>query len=62
MPAKSKAQFRLMKAVEHNPEIANKVGIKPAVAAEFTVLNVGKKAYSKLPTKKRKGGSSPSGW
>ena len=56
MPAKSKAQFRLMKAVEHNPQVAKKVGMSPSVAAEYTESNVGKKAYGKLPAKKCKGG------
>lgn len=56
MPAKSQAQFRLMKAVENNPKFAKKVGIKPAVAAEFTASNKGKKAYSGLPERMKKGG------
>lgn len=56
MPAKSKAQFRLMKAAEYSPKVAKKVGIKPSVAAEFTESNVGKKAYKKLPAKKAMGG------
>ena len=56
MPAKSKAQFRLMKAAENNPKFASKVGIKPSVAAEFTQKNVGKKAYGKLPEAMKKGG------
>lgn len=56
MPAKSKAQFRLMKAAETNPKFAKKVGIKPSVAAEFTQSNVGKKAYGKLPEAMKKGG------
>ena len=54
MPAKSKSQFRLMKAVEHNPKIAKKVGISPDVAAEYTESNVGKKSYGKLPEVKQK--------
>ena len=58
MPAKSKAQFRLMKAVEHNPAVAKKVGIKPSVAAEYTQSNVKGKAYDKLPEHKAKGGVS----
>lgn len=56
MPAKTQAQFRLMKAAEHSPDFAKKVGIKPGVAAEFTQSNVGKKAYSKLPEKMAEGG------
>ncbi len=56
MPAKSQAQFRLMKAAENNPKFAKKVGIRPDVAAEYTESNVGKKAYGKLPEKKAAGG------
>jgi hypothetical protein len=51
MPAKTKSQFRLMKAAENNPAFAKKVGIKPSVAKEFTQGNVGKKAYKELPMK-----------
>ena len=57
MPATSKAQFRLMKAVEHNPKVAKKIGISPSIAAEYTQSNVGKKSFAKLPEKKAKGGS-----
>ena len=56
MPATSKAQFRLMKAVEHNPKLAKRTGISQDVAAEYTSSNVGKKSYSKLPDRKAKGG------
>jgi len=56
MPARTKAQFRLMKAAEHNPAFAKKVGIPSSVAAEYTGSNVGKKAYSKLPERKKDGG------
>lgn len=56
MPAKSKAQFRLMQAAKHNPEFAKKVGISASTAAEYTERNVGKKSYAKLPEKKAKGG------
>jgi len=49
MPAKSKAQFRLMKAAENNPAFAKKVGISKSTAAEYTSSNTGKKSYSKLP-------------
>jgi hypothetical protein len=58
MPAKSKSQFRLMKAAEHNPEFAKKVGIRPDVAAEYTQSNKKGSAYGKLPEKKAKGGPS----
>ena len=58
MPAKTKAQFRLMKAAENNPAFAKKVGIKPSVASEFTQSNVGKKAYGKLPERMKEGGVS----
>lgn len=58
MPAKSKSQFRLMKAAENNPKFAKKVGIKPSVAAEFTSSNKGKKAYKGLPERMKEGGVS----
>jgi len=58
MPAKSKAQFRLMKAAEYNPKIAKKVGISEDVAKEYTQSNVGKKAYKKLPEAMKEGGVS----
>lgn len=48
MPARSKKQFRFMKAAENNPEFAKKVGIEPEVAKEFTKGNIGKKKFSKL--------------
>jgi len=54
MPARSKAQFRLMKAVEHNPKIAKKVGMSSSAAAEYTHSNVKGKAYGRLPEKRRK--------
>lgn len=58
MPAKSKAQFRLMKAAEHNPKFAKKVGIPSSVAAEYTSSNVKGKSYGKLPERKASGGPS----
>jgi hypothetical protein len=58
MPAKSKAQFRLMQAVANNPKIAKKVGMSQDAASEYTQSNVGKKAYGKLPEKMKKGGVS----
>lgn len=58
MPAKTKAQFRLMKAAENNPAFAKKVGIKPSVAKEFIESNVGKKGYGKLPDRMKDGGPS----
>lgn len=56
MPAKSQAQFRLMKAVENDPKVAKKVGISRSTAAEYTKSNTGKKAYPKLPQKLASGG------
>lgn len=58
MPATSKSQFRLMKAAENNPKFAKKVGIKPEVAQEFIASNKGKKSYSGLPERMKKGGVS----
>ena len=51
MPASSKKQFRFMKAAENNPQFAEKVGIEPEVAKEFTKGNVGKKRFAKLKEK-----------
>jgi len=51
MPAKSKKQFKFMKAAENNPDFAEKVGIEPEVAKEFTKGNVGKKRFAKLKEK-----------
>lgn len=45
-----------MKAVEHSPKFAKKVGIKPSVGKEYTAGNTGKKSYSKLPVKAKSGG------
>ena len=56
MPASSKAQFRLMKAIENDPKLAKKYKVDPGVAAEYTQSNVGKKSYSKLPEKMKNGG------
>jgi hypothetical protein len=56
MPAKSKAQFRLMKAAENDPKFSRKVGIKQDVAAEYTSSNRGKKAYGSLPERMKSGG------
>lgn len=58
MPAKSKAQFRLMQAVANKPKIAKKVGMSSEVASEYTESNVGKKSYGKLPEKLKEGGPS----
>jgi hypothetical protein len=56
MPAKSKAQFRLMKAMEHDPKVAKKFGMSSDKAAEYTHSNVKGKAYGKLPERKAEGG------
>ena len=57
MPATSKAQFRLMKAIENSPKVAKKFGMSQEKAAEYTESNTGKKGYSKLPSRKKKGGA-----
>jgi hypothetical protein len=36
MPAKSKAQYRLMQLAKHNPDQGAELGIAPSVAKEFT--------------------------
>jgi hypothetical protein len=44
MPSKSKKQAKLMSAVAHNPEFANKVGIPQAVGKEFNEADQALKA------------------
>ena len=51
MPAKSKAQARMMNAAEHNPKFAREVGISKQVATEFAASG---KQYSKLPERTKK--------
>ena len=43
MPAKSKAQEKLMQAVAHNPKFAKKVGIPQKVAKEMVKKPASKK-------------------
>ena len=43
MPAKSKAQERLMQAVANNPKFAKKVGIPQKVGKEFVKPTLKKK-------------------
>lgn len=49
MPAKSKAQARLMSMVAHDPKAAKRLGIPQSVGKEFEVK--GKGAMAKLPAK-----------
>lgn len=51
MPARSRSQYRLMKAIEHDPQVAKKYGMSQQQAAEYTKSNVGKKRFSKLKEK-----------
>jgi hypothetical protein len=46
----SKAQFRTMAAVAHNPKFAKKVGISQSVGKEFHAADR-KQNYKKLPTR-----------
>lgn len=49
MPAKSKAQAKLMAMVAHDPKAAKRLGIPQSVGREFEVK--GKGAIKKLPAK-----------
>jgi hypothetical protein len=51
MAAKSKSQFRFMKAAQYDKDFAEEAGIKQDVAEEFTEDNRGKKRFSKLREK-----------
>jgi len=48
MPAKSKAQFKLMIAAKNNPKLAKEKSIPKAVAAEFVAKT---KSVKNLPKK-----------
>jgi len=52
MPAKSKAQAKMMAMVAHDPKAAKRLGIPQKVGKEFTVE--GKGAIKKLPEKVKK--------
>lgn len=53
MPSKSKAQEKLMRAVAHNSEFADKVGIPQSVGKEYNSAD--KKERFKKIKKKMKG-------
>lgn len=52
MPAKSKAQAKMMAMVAHDPKAAKRLGIPQKVGKEFEVK--GKGAMKKLPAKVKK--------
>ena len=52
MPAKSKAQAKMMAMVAHDPKAAKRLGIPQSVGKEFEVK--GKGAMAKLPSKVKK--------
>lgn len=47
MPSKSPAQHRLMEAVAHNPQFAQKVGIPQKVGDEFATADEQKKQQNR---------------
>jgi hypothetical protein len=51
MPAKSAAQYRLMQAVAHNPQVAKQTGIPQSVGQEYAAATP---SPGKLPAHKRK--------
>lgn len=53
MPSESRAQAGFMRAVDHNPEFAKKVGVPQSVGKEFVMADVGRN-LSKLPRKVKK--------
>jgi len=53
MPDTSRAQFRLMRAVEHNPAFAKKAGIPQSVGKDFSDADkAGGVSYNSLPERK----------
>lgn len=55
MPAKSKAQAKMMAMVAHDPKAAKRLGIPQKVGREFEMK--GKGAIKKLPAKVRPKGA-----
>ena len=53
MPYKSKKQKKLMQAVAHNEEFAEKVGIPQSVGKKFEEHKTGKKSKAKALRKKK---------
>lgn len=51
MPSVSEAQHRLMQAVAHNPQFAQKVGIPQSVGKEFSVADEMKRAKGRALAK-----------
>ena len=51
MPAKSKAQAKLMQAAAHNPAFAKKVGVPQSVAAEYAAAPTPKNLPARKGTK-----------
>lgn len=52
MPAKSEAQYRLMQAAKHDPDVRKRTGISMKVASEFT-----QSKPDDLPERKAKSGA-----
>lgn len=50
MPARSKAQYKFFKYLQENPEEADKKGVSPEVAKEYT-SGMTKKRFAKLKQK-----------
>lgn len=48
MPAKSKAQYKFFKMLEHNPELAKKHNLTYEQIKEFTKNNKNRQRFSKL--------------
>lgn len=52
MPAKSEAQYRLMQAAKHSPEVRKRTGISMRVAEEFTETPYHKRKKESAATSK----------
>ena len=51
MPSTSKAQYRFMQAVSHNPDFAKKAGVPQSVGKDFASADKGGR-YKSLPERK----------
>lgn len=59
MPSHSEAQHRMFEAVEHDPEVARKLGISRQVAHEFTQADKDSSRWKRKEHVAHKAGMSP---
>jgi hypothetical protein len=61
MPSTSKAQYRFMQAVSHNPDFAKAAGVPQSVGKDFASADKGQR-YKSLPERKEGSVAKKKGW